>query len=252
MNPHIFAYKSAVYRFLKLPKDALTQINLAIELGLEIDPSVQYHKGVILRDLGKSEDSKAAFEESKRLLASNSGSKPLTEGELKASVVSITLDDLEMAKNRQSSPPQFTLKEVKSPEEYHGLGMQEIAAGNKDLAIAYFTESINKSTTHKNESLYRRGACYYMKGKWSQALSDLNAYAKNNKTAILKDANFYAIRGSVYSKLTRLSEAIADLNRAVKTDDKYVTTRIFCVNIIFIFVYTCIMSVHDLFISLEK
>ena len=54
-----------------MPKEALRQINLAIDLGLDVDPVLHYHKGNILQNLGKSAESAKSLEESKKLLASH-------------------------------------------------------------------------------------------------------------------------------------------------------------------------------------
>lgn len=96
-------------------------------------------------------------------------------------------------------------------DAYHERGLVHLAAGSYDLAVADFTEAIDRSPDFA-EAYRDRGSARAAKGKYQKALTDLTHALRLDP----RDHETYRERAFVYYDLEKYDQALRDLSRVIR------------------------------------
>lgn len=99
---------------------------------------------------------------------------------------------------------------------YFNLGLCNVMLKNNDLAIEYYSKSLNKCPNNANVYT-NRGAAYGDKGEYERAIQDFNKAIKLDP----KNAVAYYNRGFSYQNKGEYDKAIQDFNKAIALNTKY-------------------------------
>ena len=103
-------------------------------------------------------------------------------------------------------------KKPENPLPYYLSAMLYYYADNNKKGIEMFTQAINKTDRELNELLIQRSKCYYDDKDYDNALTDLHIAKQQNDSS----AYIFYLQGNCYNKLENWAEAVKNYGEVIR------------------------------------